>query len=51
MLRQFDFDSFIEGIALGNHSFLNIFNGIFPHISLFIDTVNNNSIISFIFNS
>ena len=48
MLRQFDFDSFIEGIALGNHSFLNIFNGIFPHISLFIDTVNNNSIISLI---
>ena len=49
MLRQFDFDQFIEGLALGNHSFLNIFNGIFPHISLFVDTVNNNSIISLIF--
>ena len=48
MLRQFDFDQFIEGLALGNHSFLNIFNGIFPHISLFVDTVNHNSIISLI---
>ena len=46
MLRQFDFDLFIEELALGNHSFINIFNGIFPHISLFVDTVNHNSIIS-----
>ena len=48
MLKQFDFDLFIESLAIGNQSFLNIFNGIFPHISLFIDTVNNNSIISLI---
>ena len=47
-LRQFDFDLFIEDIAVGNHSFLNFFNGVFPHISLFMDMINNNSIISLV---
>ena len=45
-LRQFDFDLFIEGMALGNRGFLNVMNVIFPHINLFIDTINNNSIFS-----
>lgn len=45
-LRQFDFDLFIEGMALGNRRFLNVMNVIFPHINLFIDTINNNSIFS-----
>ena len=45
-LRQFDFDLFIEDLAIGDHSFINFFKGVFPHINLFIDTINNNSIIS-----
>ena len=47
-LRQFNFDLFIEDLAIGDHSFINIFKGIFPHINLFIDMINNNSIISLI---
>ena len=47
-LRQFDFDLFIENITIGNQSFLKTLNIIFPHINLFIDTINNNSIISLI---
>lgn len=45
-LQNFDFDAYVKSFALGNHTVLNYSRIIFPHIQLFVNTVDNGSIIS-----
>ena len=47
-LRQFNFETYVESFALGNHRFLEVMRVIFPHITLFVKSFTNIDIISFI---
>lgn len=46
VIQQFNLIEYVESFANGNHKFLEFMRYIFPHISLYIDSVKNCSIIS-----
>ncbi len=45
-LQQFNFDTYVESFALGNHKFLEVMRVIFPHISLFVKSFTNMDVIA-----
>ena len=45
-LHNFDLDKYIENFVNGDQGFLVVMRNIFPHISLFIDTLTNASILA-----
>ena len=47
-LQNFDFDSYVQSFALGNHTVLNYSRIIFPHIQLFVDAFDSCSLLSLI---
>ena len=48
VLQNFDFESYVQSFALGNHTILNYSRIIFPHIQLFVDAFDRCSILSLI---
>ncbi len=47
-LQQFNFETYVESFALGNHKFLEAMRVVFPHISLFVKSFTNMDIIAFL---
>ena len=47
-IKGFDFELYLENFVNGDHRFLNVMNIIFPHISLFTDTLTNMSVLSLV---
>ena len=45
-LKRFNFETYLENFANGNHTFLKIMNYIFPHIDLFTKTLTNKDLVS-----
>lgn len=45
-IKDFNFEVYLQNFVDGNHKFLNVMNIIFPHISMFTNTLTNGSIIS-----
>ncbi len=48
-LKDFNFQTYIENFANGDHKFFDIMNVIFPHIDLFAKTITNKDILSLLF--
>ena len=48
MLKDFNFQTYIENFAQGNHKFFDLMNIIFPHIDLFAKTITNKDLLSLI---
>ena len=46
LLKDFNFEVYIQNFANGNHKFFDVMNIIFPHIDLFAKTITNNDIVS-----
>jgi ABC-2 type transport system permease protein len=46
LLKDFNFELYIQNFANGNHQFFDVMNIIFPHIDLFAKTITNNDILS-----
>ena len=47
-LQNFDFESYVQSFALGNHTVLEYSRVIFPHIQLFVDAFDRGSILSLV---
>lgn len=47
-LEQFNFDKYLESLALGNHTFINVMNIVFPQIKLFIDFIATGNLLKFL---
>ncbi len=46
LLKDFNFQTYIENFAQGNHKFFDVMNIIFPHIDLFAKTITNKDLVS-----